>query len=289
MSKLHNDRDAEETISVNMHTESGRMVKNRSKSPDIIHEIMGWSADKPAILLLQAIERTGSINSAAQLLGIQYKSAWQKLDQINNLLPYPLVDKRTGGSGGGGSVLTEEGRKLLRQVAALQKEFAQFMQFLLDDPHEALQTLKTLRRIELNLSARNVWLGQVKNIDKGVVNSVVTLQLKGGDSVSSVITENSIKRLELEVGKDAMAIVKASNVLLGSEIDPGALSARNILTGTISTIVPGAVNDEITIDLPGGSTVISIITSASVKRLGLVVGKKMSAIIKASDVLLATV
>jgi molybdate transport system regulatory protein len=263
--------------------------KNMSKSHNIIHEIMGWSVDKPAILLLQAIARTGSINSAAQSLGIQYKSAWQKLDQINNLLPYPLVEKRTGGSGGGGSVLTEEGKKLLRQVDALRKEFSQFMQFFTEDPKEALQSLKTLRRIEMNLSARNVWLGQVKNIDKGVVNSVVTLQLKGGDTVSSVITENSVKRLGLEVGKDAMAIVKASNVLLGSEIDPDALSARNILTGTISNIVPGAVNDEITIDLPGGSTVTSIITSASVKRLGLVVGKEISAIIKASDVLLATV
>jgi molybdate transport system regulatory protein len=49
------------------------------------------------------------------------------------------------------------------------------------------------------------------------------------------------------------------------------------------------VNDEVTIDLPGGSTVTSIITSASVKRLGLVVGHEISAIIKASDVLLATV
>jgi molybdate transport system regulatory protein len=163
------------------------------------------------------------------------------------------------------------------------------MQFFTDDPKEALQTLKTLRRIEMNLSARNIWLGQVKNIDKGVVNSVVTLQLKGGDTVSSVITENSVKRLGLEVGKDAMAIVKASNVLLGSEIDYATLSARNILTGTINNIVPGAINDEITIALPGGSTVTSIITSASVKRLGLVVGKEMSAIIKASDVLLATV
>lgn len=52
-----------------------------------------------------------------------------------------------------------------------------------------------------------------------------------------------------------MAIVKASNVLLGSEIDPEAISARNILTGTIGSILPGAVNDEVTIDLPGGSTV----------------------------------
>ncbi len=96
---------------------------------------------------------------------------------------------------------------------------------------------------------------------------MVTLQLKGGDTVSSVITENSVKRLGLVVGKAVMAIVKASNVFLGSEIDPEALSARNILTGTISNIVVGAVNDEITIDLPGASTVTSIIISASVKRL----------------------
>jgi molybdate transport system regulatory protein len=117
---------------------------------------------------------------------------------------------------------------------------------------------------------------------------VVNIQLKGGDKISSVITENSVRRLELEQGSEAVAIVKASNVLLGSEIDPKEISARNILTGTISSILPGAVNDEVTIDLPGGSTVTSIITSSSVKRLGLVVGKEISAIIKASDVLLAT-
>lgn len=264
------------------------MAEQMTQAPNIIYEIMGWSAGKPAILLLQALARTGSINSAARSIGMQYKTAWQKLEQINNLLPYPLVEKRTGGSGGGGSVLTEEGKKLLKQVDALQKEFVQFIQFFSDNPNEALETLKTLRRIEMNLSARNVWLGQVKSIDKGAVNSVVTIQLKGGDTVSSVITDNSVKRLGLDVGKDVMAIVKASNVLLGSKIDPQAISARNLLTGTVSSVVPGAVNDEITIDLPGGSSVTSIITSASAKRLGIIAGKEISAIIKAPDVLLAT-
>ena len=139
----------------------------------------------------------------------------------------------------------------------------------------------------MKLSARNVWLGTVVSIDQGIVNSVVNLQLKGGDTISSVITDNSTKRLELAPGKEAMAIVKASNVLLGSDIDPEKISARNILTGVISALVPGVVNDEVTIDLAGGSTVTSIITSKSVKRLGLAVGNKISAIIKASDVLLA--
>ena len=264
------------------------MQKNISNTDNLIYEIMGWSVNKPAILLLQAIEQTGSINRAAQSVGMQYKSAWQKLDQINNLLPYPLIQKKTGGSGGGGSVLTEDGKKLLAKINAMQKEFSQFMQFFADDPQEALQTLKLIRRIEMNLSARNVWFGQVKTIDQGAVNSVVNIQLKGGDNISSVITVNSVKRLGLTPGMDVQAMVKASNVLLGSKIDPQAISARNILIGTISNIVTGAVNDEVTIDLPGGSSVTSIITSASVKRLGLAVGKEISAIIKASDILLAT-
>ena len=264
------------------------MQKNISNTDNLIYEIMGWSVNKPAILLLQAIEQTGSINRAAQSVGMQYKSAWQKLDQINNLLPYPLIQKKTGGSGGGGSVLTEDGKKLLAKINAMQKEFSQFMQFFADDPQEALQTLKLIRRIEMNLSARNVWFGQVKTIDQGAVNSVVNIQLKGGDNISSVITVNSVKRLGLTPGMDVQAMVKASNVLLGSKIDPQAISARNILIGTISNIVTGAVNDEVTIDLPGGSSVTSIITSASVKRLGLAIGKEISAIIKASDILLAT-
>jgi len=264
------------------------MTEQAKKSNNIIYEIMGWSTGRPAIQLLQALERTGSINSAAQSLGMQYKTAWQKLDQINNLLPYPLVIKRIGGSGGGGSALTEEGRTLLRRIDMLQKEFSRFMQFFADSPEEAVNTIKTLRRLEMKLSARNVWLGQVKKIEKGVVNSVVTLQLKGGDKITSVITDNSVKRLELEPGKEVMAIVKASSVLLGSNIDPEKISARNILTGTIGALIPGAVNDEVTINLPGGSTVTSIITSTSVKRLGLAVGFEISAIVKASDVLLAT-
>ena len=263
-------------------------TKQLLESDNIIHEIMGWSVGKPTILLLQALERTGSINSAAQALDMQYKCAWQKLNQINNQLPYPLIVKKTGGSGGGGSVLTEEGKKLLGRLNMLQKEFTSFVQFFADNPQEALDTLKTLRRIEMNLSARNVWFGQIVSIEQGAVNSVINMQLKGGDMISSVITDNSKKRLGLEQGKEAMAIVKASSVLLSSAIDPEKISARNILTGTISNITSGAVNDEVTIDLPGGSTVTAIITSASVKRLGLMTGHEISAIIKASDVLLAT-
>lgn len=254
-----------------------------------LHTIMGWKNNDIHLQLLLALEDTGSINQAAKVVGLQYKSAWQKITQICNLLPYPLLMKSCGGSGGGGSVFTKEGQKLINNLKIMQKEFSQFIQFVSEHPEEASQTLKTLRRIEMQLSARNVWIGKITTIEDGAVNSIIHIELKGGDKLSTVITEGSVRRLGLEENQEVMAIVKAPHVLLALEVNPVTISARNILNGTISNIITGAVNDEITISLPGGSTVTSIITSASTNRLNLQIGTPCSALIKASDIILATV
>jgi molybdopterin-binding protein len=66
------------------------------------------------------------------------------------------------------------------------------------------------------------------------------------------------------------------------------ISARNNLKGTVKSVSPGAVNTEVTIGLPGGAEVVSIITKASAERLKLAVGKEVYAVIKASDVMIAT-
>jgi molybdopterin-binding protein len=66
------------------------------------------------------------------------------------------------------------------------------------------------------------------------------------------------------------------------------ISARNALKGTVKHISPGAVNTEVTVELPGGAEVVSIITKASAERLKLAVGKEVYAVIKASDVMIAT-
>ena len=66
------------------------------------------------------------------------------------------------------------------------------------------------------------------------------------------------------------------------------LSARNQLGGTIKSVVPGAVNSEVTLEIGNGVDVTAVITSESVERLDLTVGKRAYAIVKASDVLIAT-
>ena len=65
------------------------------------------------------------------------------------------------------------------------------------------------------------------------------------------------------------------------------ISARNILKGKIVKLVRGAVNAEVTLELPGGVQVVSVITLGSVDSLGLKEGKEAYAVVKASNVMIA--
>jgi molybdopterin-binding protein len=65
------------------------------------------------------------------------------------------------------------------------------------------------------------------------------------------------------------------------------ISARNTLKGKVKQVTAGAVNSEVVISLPGDLEVVSIITNASAKALGLKKGKEVYAVIKASNVMVA--
>jgi molybdopterin-binding protein len=66
----------------------------------------------------------------------------------------------------------------------------------------------------MKLSARNLLKGKVSKIMLGAVNAEVELELSGGQKVVSIITINSVKKLGLEVGKEAYAMIKASSVMI---------------------------------------------------------------------------
>ena len=66
----------------------------------------------------------------------------------------------------------------------------------------------------MKISARNVLKGKVKNITAGVVNSEILIELPGGMEIVSIITKSSAERLDLAIGKEVYAVVKASNVLV---------------------------------------------------------------------------
>jgi molybdopterin-binding protein len=66
------------------------------------------------------------------------------------------------------------------------------------------------------------------------------------------------------------------------------ISARNVLKGKVKKLIHGAVNSEVTLAMPGGMEVVSIITKSSARKLGLKKGNPVYAVIKASNVMIAT-
>ena len=65
--------------------------------------------------LLEAIARTGSLTSAAKSLGMSYRRAWLLVDTMNQCFREPVVKTASGGARGGGTVLTEVGREVVRR------------------------------------------------------------------------------------------------------------------------------------------------------------------------------
>ena len=69
----------------------------------------------------------------------------------------------------------------------------------------------------MKISARNVLKGTIKAIEIGAVNVEVAVEVAPGLGMTSIITKKSCENLGLEVGKDVYVIVKASNVMIGTE------------------------------------------------------------------------
>lgn len=72
------------------------------------------------IRLLEAIAATGSISAAGRSLGMSYRRAWLLVDEINRAFTQPAVAGQTGGSGGGGTALTDWGRELVDLYRGLE-------------------------------------------------------------------------------------------------------------------------------------------------------------------------
>ena len=69
----------------------------------------------------------------------------------------------------------------------------------------------------MKISARNLLKGTIKSIEIGAVNAEVVVELQGGAQITSIVTKESVASLGLAKGKSAYAVIKASNVMLGTD------------------------------------------------------------------------
>ena len=243
------------------------------------------------LALLAQIDVCGSISQAARDIRLSYKAAWDAIDHMNNLAGEPLVERLSGGKGGGGTRLTPRGRQLVANYQIIEREHQQFLRNLQRQASGMADDLLLLGGMSMKTSARNQFLGKVVAIKNGAVNDEVELEITDGLRLVAVVTHDSVASLGLEPGVTAYALIKASSVIVGTGDDgTGAddirLSARNQLRGTVSRLIPGAVNSEVVIEIAAGVSIAAIITNGSAEDMGLQPGCSATAIFKASSVIL---
>ncbi|AKH65884.1 MULTISPECIES: molybdenum-dependent transcriptional regulator [Photorhabdus] len=245
-------------------------------------------ADPRRILLLKQIKATGSISQGAKLAGISYKSAWDAINEMNQLADETVVDRATGGKGGGGTNLTHYGERLLQLYDLLAQIQQKAFDVLKDDPLPLNSLLAAISRFSLQTSARNQFFGTIIDRDHNQVQQHVRILLADGQtSLNAALTEQSADRLGLIKGKEVLALIKAPWITLTKEQLPTS-HFDNALTGQVSKIETGEKSTEVLMVLDGGETLCSTLTNQSADKLKLHLKDKITALFNADQVIIAT-
>ena len=231
------------------------------------------------IALLKAIKETGSISKAAKTVPMSYKAAWEIVDSLNNLSKEPLFKKEVGGSGGGGTKLTEYGEKLISDYEVLKEEFERFLSSLSN-----ISDISAIKKLALRISARNQLFGKITEIRQDRVSADISFELKSGVVLRSLITLDALKDLELEIDDEIVGIIKASSILISEKND--FKRSVNIFDGLIEEIEKGKITSNIKIDVNKMDKIWLTCKNSLVEELSLKKGKKVYIFIRPKDILI---
>jgi molybdate transport system regulatory protein len=236
------------------------------------------------IALLEQIEAQGSITRAAKAAGVSYKAAWDAVDAINNLAPAPVVTTATGGRGGGGARLTDEGRRLITAYRTIAGEYQRFLAGVNAALGDSGAALDLLRRLALRTSARNQFIGRVVAVTARPVDAEVQLALPGNQRIVAGITNESVEILGLRPGRHVWALVKAVAVAITApgEAPPVGI---NRLCGQVQRITRSDGPAEVVVALDGGVTVRGVIDAGELERLGIAEDRPACAVFPAASVI----
>ena len=260
-----------------------------------------WGTER-RMALLAAIHSEGSIRAAAHKVGMSYKAAWDAVNLMNRASGQLLVERTTGGAGGGGARLTTQARDLLAWFQALQEAQQRFMARLAQNGRQGHDQLHLLQGLALQTSARNRFAGTVLRVEApDPVNHLIHLALGSAQTLRAVITQASTVRLGLAPGAQALAIIKAQSVHVWAPPDamrrPGATpkphadthhqaSAWNQWPGQVEHCKGSAGRTEVCLDVGRGLHVTGL-TTAPPDAPALQIGRPAMAGFRADDVLLA--
>lgn len=242
-------------------------------------------ADPRRMELLRQIRHTGSISQGAKLAGISYKSAWDAINEMNQLADQTLVERSTGGKGGGGAILTPYGERLIQLYELLAQIQQKAFDVLKQDSLPLDSLLAAISRFSLQTSARNQFFGNVVERSHQVVQQHIDVMLADGKTlIRAAITEQSADRLALAPGKEVLVLIKAPWITLGFSAE----NPHNALQGDVTYIQRGSANSEVLLKLTGGETLCATVPNSDIDSLALETGQSVFAQFDEDKVIIAT-
>ncbi len=239
---------------------------------------------KGRIELLEKIDEYGSISAAAKAMKMSYKAAWDAINEMNNLSESPIVKRESGGKGGGGTVLTEQGHTtiaLYKQLEKMQKHFWDSINNITNDI-ESLESFS--KKMTFRTSARNQLLGSVKNIDASKLGANITLNLSGGEDVEVFITRRSLDEMQITNETKLFILLKSSWVKISKS---SKAEHNNNITCTLTNITTDSNNAEVDLLTSGGNSLTASLSLKSFQALSLQEGDTVWASFKPSNAILA--
>ncbi|KYH27062.1 DNA-binding transcriptional regulator ModE [Halalkalicoccus paucihalophilus] len=199
------------------------------------------------VVLFEAIEQHGSIHAAAHALERSYSHAQRRVVELEEALG-PLVDRQRGGSGGGGSSLTEDARALLARFDRLET---------------AAEGLTAVE--ETVLSGRVI----ERDGELGTVDC--------GPGRLRALVPPEAEAVTVAIRSDAVTLTPPEETPA-----PEETSARNRFSGTVEAVETGESVARVRLDIGSEVSLLALVTRTSVDRLGLEPGRAVVASFKAT-------
>ena len=154
--------------------------------------------------ILEQIEKENSISRSAEKLGMSYRYVWSYLQKIEKTIGEPIIETYRGGkSGGGGARLTKLGRSLLEEYRRVEGYLGEV---LFDEEY--------WEAVGLKISARNRLKGKVSAIEKEALTAKIKVEIRVPTVVTALISREAADELDIKVGDDVEAVIKATEVMI---------------------------------------------------------------------------
>ena len=236
------------------------------------------------IRLLEAVIEHGSISKAAKATGFSYKTAWESVAAVNNLLPTPAFVTKVGGAASSGAEVTEAGRRLIATFRKLEDRLARISNLIAEEGLAGdEETL--LWALGARISARNVFWTEVTQVRKWVVDVEVLLRMSDEHVMLTTVTNDAAAELDLSPGRKVLAVVKAPSIRIVAP-SPAPKPAHNWFVGTVTRRVDAERNSEVRLDIGRSKQLIAVAPRVEIEALQRRAGAQAAATFDANQVIL---